>query len=367
MSPALLLIIEASLCPAHLPAQGEPGLARIAAPAADEAMRLNVEGKQLYRQERWNEAREKYRAALAVDPDFFGAQLNIACSYARQRRYAEAADEAAKLIRQSFVPWSREVAEAADLGILQDQEVYSRVRAARTETAEEWGRRLQEGVFFVARTKPPILLTGQGVLALGLGQEIFAWLPRTGRYFQVTAEDGHVVAFALSADRRRIAYLLSGRMVREPSREASLRGLSVRVLELATMTLGAPMPVPVDVRRLRLGFAVAPELEVIDSSGSQSRFRAMEGKLELLSPTTALPSPSVTVTSKGVAPNARTVARHGCPFELAMQKDAAGTWRIVVSNRRGKPFLLDTRYGAGLDGLPFPAKPEASGQKAGDK
>src|SRR6266542_900046 len=102
-------------------------------------MQANSDGKQLYRQERWEEAREKYRAALAADPEFLGAQLNIACSLSRQQRYVEAADEATKLIRTAFVPWNREVREAADLGILQDQAVHAKLEAAMAEAARTWG------------------------------------------------------------------------------------------------------------------------------------------------------------------------------------------------------------------------------------
>ena len=133
-------------------------------PAA-EAMRLNGEGKKLYRQERWQKAREKYRAALAADPHLLGAALNVACSFSRQRRYPEAAAEAARLIRRAYVPWNREVEEAADLGILQDQSTdYAKIQAARREAGEAWGKQVGEGVLIVARTKPPIKLTGDGVL-----------------------------------------------------------------------------------------------------------------------------------------------------------------------------------------------------------
>jgi hypothetical protein len=180
------------------PAPNAPGLTAVAKLPAAEAMRLNSEGKQLYRQERWDEARAKYRAALAADPDFLGAQLNVACSFSRQGRYAEAADEAAALIRRAFVPWNREVSEAADLGILQDQDVYAKVRAARSEAALSYGKLVRDGVFFVARTKPPLSVAGRGILVLGLNQELFVWIPETGRYLQVTAEDGRVLAYAVS-------------------------------------------------------------------------------------------------------------------------------------------------------------------------
>jgi hypothetical protein len=317
-------------------------------------MRLNSEGKQLYRQERWSEAREKYRAALAADADFLGAQLNVACSLSRQGRYAEAADEAATLIRRAFVPWNREVLEAADLGILQDLAVYAKVQTARSEAAVAWGKRVRDGILFVARTKPPLRVEGQGVLVLGLNQELFAWIPETGRYLQVTAEDGRVLAYAVSSDGRRIAYLLAGKLVRLPEQAALLRGLAVRVLDIPSMALGKAVPIPGDVKQVQLWFSAVPSVQVTDAASNTSTLTLVDERLESAASAVRWRGESVVVTGTGVEPGKRRIARAHCGFALAMQKDAAGLWRVLASRPGSKPFNLDTRYGAGLAGLPFP-------------
>ena len=354
MNPALLLAVSAAVCPANAPAPDAPGFSAVAKVPATEAMRLNSEGKQLYRQERWSAAREKYRAALAADPDFLGARLNIACSFSRQGRYAEAADETAGLIRRAFVPWNREVLEAADLGILQAQPVYDKVTSARTESAPIWGKTARSGIFFVARTKPPLNVTGSGVLVLGLNQEIFAWIPETGRYLQVTAEDGHVLAFAVSADGRRIAYLLGGKVIRAPGQPSLLRGLSLRVLDLPTMALGKPVPIPGDVKTVHLWFSTVPGLKVTEAA-SEAIFSVVDDQLQY-APAAAghAGGESVELTSVGVEPGKKRVARLDCGFALTPHKDSAGRWRIQVKPVGRKPFALDTHYGAGLAGLPFP-------------
>jgi hypothetical protein len=319
-----------------------------------EAMRLNNEGKQLYRQGRFADAREKYRAALAADADFLSAQLNVACSFSREARYAEAAEIAATLIRRAFVPWNREVLEAADLGILQDQSVYATVLAARSEAAVAWGKRVRDGVLFVARTKPPLRVAGQGVLVLGLNQELFAWMPETGRYLQVTAEDGHVLAYAVSADRQRVAYLLAGKLVRSPAQATLLRGLSLRVLHLPTMALGKPVPIAGDVRQVQLWFSSAPVLQVTDATSKTSTLTLVDDRLDAAASATRWRGESVLVTGSGVEPGKRRMTRTHCGFALAMHKDSTGLWRVLVSPPGSKSFSLDTRYGAGLAGLPFP-------------
>jgi hypothetical protein len=361
MNPAPLFVLHAAICPSAAPAADTPGLTAVAKLPVAEAMRWNGEGKQLYRQERWSEAREKYRAALAADPDLLGAALNIACSLSRQGRYEEAADEAAKLIRGAYVPWNREVEEAADLGILQSQAAYARIKAARAEAAGTWGKQVRDGVFLVARTKPPVNVAGEGVLVLALNQEIFAWIPETGRFFQITAEDGHVLAFAVSADGRRIAYVLAGRLVRPSGRAGVLRGLSLRVLELPSMSLGPSVPIPADASRVQLWFAAQPELKVTDVSGAISTFRLTASGLET---NPGIPSSarvqSVVLTGLGVEPASHQVKRTKCRFALSTQKDSAGIWRVQVSRPGSKPFTLDTRYGAGLRGMPFPADAPAA-------
>ena len=56
------------------------------------AAQLNADGKLLYRKGRWDEARQKYRAAEGSDPDFLAPALNVACSFVRQERLGEALD-----------------------------------------------------------------------------------------------------------------------------------------------------------------------------------------------------------------------------------------------------------------------------------
>jgi hypothetical protein len=359
---AVLFTLHAAACPTASPVADAPGLPAVAQLSAAAAMRLNAEGKQLYRQERWDEARAKYRAALAADASLLGAALNVACSYSRQKHYAEAAAEAAKLIHQGYVPWQREVAEAADLGILADHAAaYAIVETARKEAALAWGERVSKGVLFVARTKPPLKLTGEGVLVLGLNQEIFAWLPETGRFFQVTAEDGRVLAFAVAADGRRIAYVLGGKVVRAAGQVGVLRGLSLRVLDLPTMSLGEPIAIAGEASRVELWFAAEPEVKITDGQGTSATWQlGARGLVANPEPAKPRRGSAVVLTARGIAPVFRHVARGKCRFSVYGIVDDAGGNRLEVARPGGKRFQLDTKYNAGLRGLPFPGEKTAS-------
>lgn len=318
---------------------------------APQAQELNNQGKKLYRQGRWDDARQRYRAALEADPAWPAPALNVACSLARQERFAEAAAEAAALVRRSFVPWGREVREAADLAPLQIRPERATVEQALAEAGSAWGRGLIEALLFVARTRPPVRLTGDGVLVLGLNQEIFAWLPVTGQYRQVTAEDGRVLAFVRSPDGRKIAYVRAGKLVRPSSASgrASLRGLSLRVLDLTSMTSTPPVPVDGDLTSLELWFAnsSAAELRIEDASGIRLvRFDGALAPMPALSPASKAVRP-VVLTAAGVTGGGLVTGPSACPFHAANQ--AA---RIRITSGR-KTRLLDAPFGAGLFGMAF--------------
>jgi hypothetical protein len=364
MTLALALVLAAGTCPARAPAAGQPGLAAVAKLPAEAAMRENLEGKKLYRQERWTEAQAKYRAALAADPDFLDARLNLACAFSRQGHYAEAAEQAESLVRTAFVPWNREVQEAADLGILQSRKEYAAMRSASAAAATAWGDAVRRGEMFLARTKPPINVAGEGVLLLSLHQEIFSWIPETGRYFQVTAEDGHVLGFVRSADKRNVAYLMGSKLVRLAARGDVLRGLSLRVLELATMELGPRVSIPEDVARVELGFVASPEILVTTPDGANAVFRLEGARLEKIdSFRRASTMEPLVLTATGVEPTRSSNSHTGCAFELLGKKDGSGVWQLEVHGHGAKPFVLDARYGAAFPGLPFPDGSSASPTK----
>jgi hypothetical protein len=350
---ALALLVAA--CPVLAPASGGEGTSAVVHAPTAEAMALNGEGKALYRQGRWAEARAKYQAAGAADPEWPAPALNAACALARQERFADAAAEAAALIRRAYVPWGRETLEAADLATLHVRPEMSLLRTAAAEAARAWGAALANGLLFVARTRPPVKLEGEGVLVLGLNQELFAWLPGTGRYRQVTADDGRVLAAVPAADGRSVVYVRAGKLVRDPQAPPRLRGLALRRVDLATMASGAPVEVQGDVEELSLwpGRAGAVEMRVRSAEGS----RGYQLIGEALSPVAAL-SPEarahhpVRLTAAGVDDRGPVSGAPTCPFRASGETPAGKPPRVRVTVGK-KSIVLDAPLGAGLHGLPF--------------
>src|SRR4029077_7588034 len=172
--------------------------------------------KIFYRQGKWEEARGQYRPALDVDPSFLAPRLNVACSFVRQERLSEGMAEARALLAQAYVPWAREILEAADLGALKVRPEMADLRRTMADAAVKWGEGLEESLVFVARQRAPLRVpaAGEGVFILNPHQEVYGFTPATGRSRQLTVEDGHVLLAALTPDRRRLVYVTAEKLVR---------------------------------------------------------------------------------------------------------------------------------------------------------
>jgi hypothetical protein len=320
-------------------------------PPRASAVELNAAGKAPYRQGKWDEARAQYRAAEAADPEFLAPKLNIACSFVRQERFAEATAEVVALVGRAYVPWAREVLEAADLGALEVRPEGKQIQAAMAAAAARWGAAASEGLLFIARQRPPLRVPdGAGVFILNPHQEIWAYLPRTARYLQVTAEDGHVVALAPAPDGRSLLYVTAEKLVRGPKADdVALRGVAVRALTLATMTLTAPARIEDDVRRL----AIYARTLAIGVGAHDERLFTLspEGRLVPSAPHGPPGPPLVTLTGRGA------VAAHERRFGGYVGREAGGKGappRIEVGPSGGKLAPLKPELGAGLAGLPLP-------------
>jgi hypothetical protein len=358
-------------CPIAEPKPG-PGAIDPFRPPDPRAAALNAEAKTLYRQGRWDEARVRYRAAEAADPEFLAPALNVACSFVRQERFAEATGEVLRLLDRAFLPWSREVLTAADLGALKAQPQMEQVRQALADGARRWGAGLQDDLFFVARQREPLKLppappgAGTVVLVLGLRQEVFAWSPATGRYRQLTAEDGRVLAFAPSLDRRRLLYVTAEKLVRRANGPSALRGVALHTLELPTMTAGTPVPIDGDLTRLAivpLGAGFAFDLEGDKLTGGF----ALDGAGDQLAPVrrpdqkrAAAAGRLVVLTSAGVSagPPRALPASQVCPLVVRSARSGEGIPTIevrpAVRGEHSAPLVLRPRFGAGLSGLSIP-------------
>ncbi len=272
-------------------------------PPTPKAVELNAAGKVPYRQGKWEEARTQYRAALAADPEFLAPKLNVACSYVRQDRFAEATAEVVALVQRAYVPWAREVLEAADLGALKVRPERKAIEDAMAGAAARWGEDLAGSLLFIARQRAPLHVPdGPGVFILNPHQEIWAYSPRTRRYRQLTSEDGRVVAMVPSTNGRSVLYVTAEKLVRgaKPD-DVALRGVAVHELTYATMTVSPPARVAGDVRRLAL---YSPSLIIGLGERDDEKLVVLTptGDLEPIEVRYRLGPPQVTLTGHGVGP-----------------------------------------------------------------
>ena len=321
-------------------------------PPAPKALELNAAGKVPYRQGKWEDARTQYRAALAADPEFLAPRLNVACSFVRQERFPEATAEVVALLDRAYVPWAREILDAADLGALKVRPEMKQIEGAMASAAARWGEDLAGSLLFIARQRAPLHVPdGPGVFILNPHQEIWAYVPATQRYRQVTSEDGHVVAMVPSTDGRRLRYVTAEKLVRgaKPD-DVALRGVAIRELTYATMTVGPPARVAGDVRRLAIYY---PSL-VIGLGERDEQFVDLSptGDLDPVEIYSPLGRPLVTLTGHGVAPAHERRIGGGL---IARQTIGAGGSSVLEVGRPGAKLTpVKSGEGAGLTGLPIP-------------
>jgi hypothetical protein len=345
-----------------LPATPHPGLG-LADPfrlPAQKATELNSAGKDFYRDGKWEDARIEYRAAVTADPSFLAPQLNVACSFVRQERFAEAAAEVEALLAKAYVPWAREVLEAADLGALKPRPEMARIRHAMTTAAAAWGADLDDALIFVGRMRAPLRIpgTGAGFFILNPHQEVFAFLPATGLYRQLTSEDGRVLAMLRTPDRRRVVFVTAEKLIRGATDDAvSLRGVAFGELTLATMTLEPPARVAGDVRRIEIANVGAITTFKLDGDRLSGTFRRGDrGTLEPV-PLRSGGRGGVVLTARGagaIADAAAVSSRAGCRV-TAREVTVAGKPRTISISAAGRPARqIGEAFGAGLAGLPIP-------------
>jgi hypothetical protein len=346
-------------CPAAAVTAGSGIVDPFHVPAAA-ATKLNADALSSYRQGRWDDARSKYRAAEAADPEFLAPALNIACSFVRQERFPEAMAEVRRLLDRAFLPWSDEIASAADLGALKVPPEGQGLRGLLDEDRRRWAEGLDHDLLFVARTRAPLKLgnaerAAAGTFVLGPRQEIFAWSPRTRRYRQLTVEQGRVLLLGRSRDGRRIAYATAEKLVFAPSTVPTLRGVVLKEVDLGTLAVLAQARAPDDLGRLEIlqsgaGFAY----RVAPLAGKGTTFVIRGGQLER-SAVARNAKVAGTLTGKGAgAVASRLPLDSGCPGDAREARTADGTPAVEIHPRPGKSFVVSGPFGGGLAGLPIP-------------
>jgi len=366
-TPAVAPAAPAAAAPAPaagcLPATplGGPGIADPFHAPLPKATELNTAGKTYYRDGKWDEARIEYRAATDADPAFLAPRLNVACSFVRQERFEEATAEVEALLKLAYVPWSREILEAADLGALKPRPEMARIRRAMTAAAAAWGAGLDDAILFVGRARAPLKIppTGAGFFILNPHQEVYAFLPTTGRFRQLTNEDGRVLGFLRTPDRRRVIYVIADKLIRgAKDSDLALRGVSLGELSLATMTAEPAVRIDGDVRRIEMAAVGAMITVRIDGDRVSGTFRRGDrGVLEPLPPRPPGGRGGVVITARGAEPAGTPPAATGaagCRVTVSEITTAGKPRTVVVSAPRRSPRRIGEQFGAGLTGLPLP-------------
>jgi hypothetical protein len=252
------------------------------------------------------------------------------------------------------MPWSREVLEAADLGALKVQPQMADVKRALASAAAAWGTGLDDAVIFVGRQREPLHIPDAmgGRFILNPHQEAFAYLPETGRFRQLTAEDGHVVAVARSPDRRRILVVTAQTLIK--GEKPGLDGVAVRELTLATMSVSPPAQFPGAMADLLVhatphGFL----MQVVNGRGNPWFTLGSNGALVPAGAAARIPVVAAVRAWGTDAVNSEPIGG-ACGIVARDRPGKGGAARVIEVTARGRSRIIGEPFGAGLAGLPLP-------------
>ena len=215
----------------------------------------------------------------------------------------------------------------------------ARIRRAMAAAAAAWGAGLDDALLFVGRAARAagIPATGAGIFILNPHQEVYAFLPATGRFRQLTTEDGRVSA-SCAARSAALVYVTADKLVRGASRTTfALRGVAIGELTLATMTPAPPIRNRGDVRRLEIA-SVAAEASRSASNGDRDSGAFCRGDR---ADARAVPAPIARRAARGGPDRAgrgrrpTDRRRSGAARSSPARSTRAGPRTVVVSGRGG--------------------------------
>jgi len=235
----------------------------------------------------------------------------------------------------------------------------ARVRRAMAAAAAVWGAGLDDSLLFVGRARAPLKVpSGPGFFILNPHQEVYAFLPASGLFRQLTSEDGRVIAALPTPDRRRVVYVTADKLIRgaKPD-DLALRGVALAELTLATMSSEPPIKIAGDVRRVEIAAVGAMVTFKIDGDRIAGTFRRGDkGTLDQLPPAPRVKAAAI-VTPRGAEPVGAPPPVVGPPACRVSVREAVAPGKpraIVVTGPGRSARRIGEQFGAGLVGLPLP-------------
>jgi hypothetical protein len=306
-----------------------------------DAAQANADANKAYFKKDFAGAIGLYQRALQLDPKFLSARINLASAFARAERFEDATREAVAAIDAAYVPGWFRVNEATDLLVLQSLPSRKHLEGAGSRGAASWGIAANQGLLVIARTGAGLKSGGDdqsGVFVVAPHQEVFSWDPVHGGFHQVTAEEGRVVAMAHDRAAGRLVYTRADKIVRAPGKVPLWRGLTVRILDLKTMSLSERIPVPGDLSELSL---------TMETTGGRTQ-PILRGRADGR-PVAMTVSPEGLVQYRGIPPRNAASRVNGtgkCRFRV--EAVLLPEPRIRITPVAGRRFDLDTPFGAFL-------------------
>jgi hypothetical protein len=214
----------------------------------------------------WEECAAAFSEVTAALPDYLDARYYTARALLNQAKPAEARQQLEELLKRNYVAYAGRAASSKDWLALRTSPEWEPYKQAEARIKSAYATGLAAGVTLVARTaaaKPvkyaPVAdaaLAKEGLqeAKLELKQEVIHFDPMSGRYRPLTHSEGKVVAAQRSPDGKAVIFALAER-VQHKAGKLWFVDPQVGFLDLGTLELVGPVPVPGGFSHLSLGFS----------------------------------------------------------------------------------------------------------------
>lgn len=212
---------------------------------------------------RWEECAAAFSEVAAAMPDYLDARYYQARALVMQEKYAEARAAAEALIQRNYVAYVRRIEGEKEFAGLRGSAEWAAYQRTAVQLQSAYLQGLSGGVVLVMRLASAKPMSYQAVSSsapalreakLELQQEVLHFDPETGRYRQLTATGGRVLAAQRSADGKTLVLALAER-AQHNAGKLWFVDPQFAFLDLATLEVAGPVAMKGSVPQITIGFS----------------------------------------------------------------------------------------------------------------
>jgi hypothetical protein len=260
--------------PSPPPPQTQPvGMSDPFGRLSNDAGKSLQKGYKSLKAKKYDEAQAAFREVIAASPDYTPARWQLIRALVLGGQMTDVPKEYEALIQRDYVGYAAQV-DKKDMAPLKAAPEWQKVTELRDAYKTAYGKGLDTGFFFVARTRgatEPQFKDSEA--SLDLKQEVFHFDPEAKKFRRLTETGGRAFAVDRSQDGKMLAFLSAPRLHREGAADSFVNP-QLGMIDLATLETVGPATASGRYESVTLGFekSGAPIFELLDPTSHQAKW-----------------------------------------------------------------------------------------------